>query len=402
MSIENATVTGWRPVTRQDLIDLANGGEPQKARFRDLVPQMWRERYLFGFESDGSNIRYLEGDASWRGRTVRWQICEIKTQVLRDPKFSDLDNGPIECMIYPDWGNQQPWKGILVGMKHNPNNKRNTTGMEYATKRPYERNSPNASVSFEWHVKVVDKSPKPEQEKEHEVSVKLNSMIDANGVVGVAIAEPAPQAPEPEQTSTGWRTPTVEDLKDGPIACEVRDYHDEPWIPGFLVCVHNSRAWRFEAQRQTRFYVDPPHWNQCRIRVTEPAPQAPEPEQTSTGWRTPTVEDLKNGPIWCEVRDCEKEGWTTATLRSIDFGSGFPYSCNNFAWTYCRIKVTEPAPQARFREVDTGDEGKQVEFLDERTGEFVERTLLRFATRGGCVLPVDQDGCVCVYARIRR
>jgi hypothetical protein len=321
MSIENATVTGWRPATRQDLIDLANGGEPQKARFRDLVPQMWRERYLFGFESDGSNIRYLEGDASWRGRTVRWRYCEIKTQVLRDPKFSDLDNGPIECMIYPDGEHERPQKGILVGMHHNPANKRNTTGMEYTTKWLYEKDNPNASVFFRWNVKVVDKSPKPEQEKEHEVSVKLNSMIDANGVVGVAIADSAPQAPEPEQTSTGWRTPTVEDLKDGPIACE--------------------------------------------------------------------------------VRDCGKERWTLGTLRRIDSRSEYPYMC--FAnWKQCRIKATEPASQARYRQVDTGDEGKLVEFLDERTGSFIERTLLRFATRGGCMLPVDQDGCVCVYARIRR
>jgi hypothetical protein len=322
MSIENATVTGWRPATRQDLIDLIDGGEPQEARFRDFDHQTWREQYLVGFgPRKPDSMGYFEGDISGKGKFL-WTQCEIKTQVLRDPKFSDLDNGPIECMIYPDWGNQQPWKGILVGMKHNPNNKRNTTGMEYATKRPYERNSPNASVSFEWHVKVVDKSPKPEQEKEHKVSVKLNSMIDANGVVGVAIADSAPVSDNLEQTSTGWRTPTVE--------------------------------------------------------------------------------DLKNGPIWCEVRDCEKEGWTTATLRSIDFGSGFPYSCNNFAWEQCRIKATEPASQARYRQVDTGDEGKLVEFLDERTGSFIERTLLRFATRGGCMLPVDQDGCVCVYARIHR
>jgi hypothetical protein len=393
MSIENATVTGWRPATRQDLIDLANGGEPQKARFRDLVPQMWRERYLFGFESDGSNIRYLEGDASWRGRTVRWRYCEVKTQVLRDPKFSDLDNGPIECMIYPDWGYQQPWKGILVGMKHNPNNKRNTTGMEYATKRPYEKNSPNASVSFEWHVKVVDKSPKPEQEKEHEVSVKLNSMIDANGVVGVAIADSAPQVPEPEQTSTGWRSPTVEDLKYGPIECEVRDYKKESWAASTLHGIDPNSEYP---------YICFAHWKQCRIKVTEPAPQAPEPEQTSTGWRSPTVEDLKYGPIACEVRDCDEDEWSSAILQNIGFELEYPYRCCEFNWKYCRIKVTEPAPQARYRQVDTGDEGKLVEFLDERTGSFIERTLLRFATRGGCMLPVDQDGCVCVYARIRR
>jgi hypothetical protein len=224
-------------------------------------------------------------------------------------------------MIYPDGEHERPQKGILVGMHHNPANKRNTTGMEYTTKWLYQKYDSKASVSFRWHVKVVDKSPKPEQEKEHEVSVKLNSMIDANGVVGVAIADSAPVSDNPEQTSTGWRTPTVEDLKDGPIECEVRDY--------------------------------------------------------------------------------EKEKWTVATLRGIDYRSEYPY--RGFAcWKQCRIKTTEPAPQARYRQVDTGDEGKLVEFLDERTGSFIERTLLRFATRGGCMLPVDQDGCICVYARIRR
>jgi hypothetical protein len=320
MSIENATVTGWRPVDRQDLIDLVTGGEPQEARFRDYDRQTWRERHLFGFESDGSNIRYLEGDESWRGKTVRWDQCEIKTQVLRDPKFSDLNNGPVECMIYPDGRHERPQKGILVGMRHSPANKHNTTGMEYTTKWLYEKDNPNASVSFRWHVMVVDKSPEPEQEKEHEVSVKLNSRIDANGIVGVAIADSAPQAPEPEQASTGWRSPTVEDLKYGPIECEVRDY--------------------------------------------------------------------------------KKERWTLGTLGRIDSRSEYPYMC--FAnWKQCRIKVNS-APQARYRQVDTGDEGKLVEFLDERTGSFIERTLLRFAMQGGCMLPVDQDGCVCVYARIRR
>jgi hypothetical protein len=353
MSIENATVTGWRPATRQDLIDLIDGGEHQWARFRDKVDQDWNEALLIGYR--------LSGGFWYVGATGQgWRHCEIKTQVLRDPKFSDLDNGPIECMIYPDGGYECPQKGILVGMTRKPTNKRNTTGMEYQTLWLYEKDKSYASVSHRWHVMVVDKSP------------------------------------EPEQTSTGWRTPTVEDLKDGPIACEVRDCGDgeDEWISATLQNIDSGLDYPY---RSRHF-----NWKQCRIKVTEPAPQAPEPEQTSTGWRTPTVEDLKDGPIACEVRDCEKEQWTTATLRSIDFGSGFPYSCNNFAWEQCRIKATEPAPQARFRQVYTDDKGKRVEFLDERTGDFVEGTLLRFATRGGCMLPVDQDGCVCGYARIRR
>jgi hypothetical protein len=386
MSIENATVTGWRPATRQDLIDLIDGGEHQWARFRDKVNQDWNEALLIGYR--------LSGGFWYVGATGQgWRHCEIKTQVLRDPKFSDLDNGPVECMIYPDGGHECPQKGILVGMTHKPTNKRNTTGMEYQTLWLYEKDKSYASVSHRWHVMVVDKSPKPEQEKEHEVSVKLNSMIDANGVVGVAIAYSAPQAPEPEQTSTGWRTPTELDLKDGPIACEVRDCHQDVWTTATLRSIDFGSGFPYSCNNFA--------WKQCRIKVTEPAPQAPEPEQTSTGWRTPTVEDLKDGPIDCEVRDCEKEKWTVATLGRIDYRSEYPYMC--FAnWKQCRIKATEPAPQARFREVGTGDEGKQVEFLDERTGEFVAGVLARFVNRGGFMLPVDYEGVVHMYARIHR
>jgi hypothetical protein len=393
MSIENATVTGWRPVTRQDLIDLIDGGEPLEARFRDFDHQTWREQYLVGFgPRKPDSMGYFEGDISGKGKFL-WTQCEIKTQVLRDPKFSDLDNGPIECMIYPDGGYECPQKGILVGMTHKPTNKRNTTGMEYQTLWLYEKDKSYASVSHRWHVMVVDKSPKPEQEKEHEVSVKLNSMIDANGVVGVAIADSAPQAPEPEQTSTGWRSPTVEDLKDGPIACEVRDCGDgeDEWLSATLQNIDSELDYPY---RSRHF-----NWKQCRIKATEP----PVKEPASKKYREPTLGDLENGPIDCEVRDYHDESWASRRLfcvhktRARRFETEF-----GVLWNQCRIKVTEPASQARYRQVDTGDEGKLVEFLDERTGSFIERTLLRFATRGGCMLPVDQDGCVCVYARIRR
>jgi hypothetical protein len=328
MSIENATVTGWRPATRQDLIDLIDGGEPQEARFRDHLHGLWRVGRLIGSLCGDLGIRYSQECAgAWQ---ELWRHCEIKTQALRDPKFSDLDNGPIECMIYPDGGYERPQKGILVGMRHHPTNKRNTTGMEYTTKWLHQKDDPNASVSFRWNVKVVDKSPEPEQEKEHEVSVKLGSMIDANGVVGVAIVDSEPVSDKPEQTSTGWRTPTIEDLKDGPIECE--------------------------------------------------------------------------------VRDCDEDEWTSAILQNIGFELEYPHRCREFNWKYCRIKVTEPVPQARFRrlgsarfrEVDTGDEGKQVEFLDERTGEFVAGVLARFVNRSGFMLPVDYEGVVHMYARIHR
>jgi hypothetical protein len=199
MTIDKATESGWRPVTKQDLIDLFDGGEPQAARFRDTESEPWRHDFLVGFDVVANGLRYAKQNSN-----TNWKFCEIKTQVLRDPKFSDLENGPIECMIYPDGEHERPQKGILVGMHHNPANRRNTTGMEYTTKWLYQKDKPNASVSFRWHVKVVDD--------------------------GKPTLAPITRPSQAESiTDDGWRSPTAEDLANGPIQCEVRDTLDADW-----------------------------------------------------------------------------------------------------------------------------------------------------------------------------
>jgi hypothetical protein len=108
-------------------------------------------------------------------------------------------------------------------------------------------------------------------------------------------SEPMRAANEPpvkEPSSKKYREPTLADLANGPIACEVRDYYDEPWKSGFLVCVHNSRAWRFQAQPQTRNYVYAPHWNQCRIAVpVEPIPEPAIKESLTTESNDPEIPD---------------------------------------------------------------------------------------------------------------
>jgi hypothetical protein len=69
-------------------------------------------------------------------------------------------------------------------------------------------------------------------------------------------------ATELELITKRYREPTLDDLANGPIACEVRDYHDEPWASELLVCVHKTRARRFQTQFELL-------WNKCRIEVGE-------------------------------------------------------------------------------------------------------------------------------------
>jgi hypothetical protein len=231
MTIDKATESGWRPVTKQDLIDLFDGAEPLAARFRDFDQQTWRERYLFGFESDGSNIRYLEGDASWRGRTVQWRQCEIKTQVLRDPKFSDLENGPIECLTYSDDNpTGSPLKAFLIGIQHRPNHI-NTTGIAYHVRYLTDRH--NDTPRLRWHVKVVDD--------------------------GKPTLAPITRPSQAESiTDDGWRTPTAEDLAYGPIQCEVRDTLDADWRKRELL--------RISSGSHYPYLTSGSGWRFCRIR----------------------------------------------------------------------------------------------------------------------------------------
>lgn len=227
MTIDKATESGWRRVTKQDLIDLIDGGEPQAARFRDNEHQEWHEGTLMGFRlSDGEKC-YVKSTG------FVWKQCEIKTQVLRDPKFSDLENGPIECMIYPDCEAESPRKGILIGMSYKPN-KRNSTGIEYHTKRLHEKDSPTASASHRWHVKVVDTEVEAVKTKTDELPKQV------------------------EPSNDGWRTPTVEDLKNGPIECEVRDTLDADWQKRELQRISSGSLCPYRTSRCG--------WKFCRIR----------------------------------------------------------------------------------------------------------------------------------------
>jgi hypothetical protein len=146
VSIDQATESGWQPVTKQDLIDIIDSGKPLSARFRDTEDGEWKEDLLVGYRTISGRLWYIKPTGT------NWKLCEVKTAVLRDPKFSDLENGPIECLVYLHGENHTPEKGILVGMRYQPN-KRNNTGCVYHV---IEQGQPEDDTSYHsrWCVKI--------------------------------------------------------------------------------------------------------------------------------------------------------------------------------------------------------------------------------------------------------
>jgi hypothetical protein len=81
------------------------------------------------------------------------------------------------------------------------------------------------------------------------------------------------------------------------------------------------------------------NWAACRkIEVTSSPPKR---------YRDPTKDDLKNGPIACEYRDCDDEQWRSGFLVYV-LNWDQPFLCVNkergigmaYQWEQCRIEVT--------------------------------------------------------------
>lgn len=65
--------------------------------------------------------------------------------------------------------------------------------------------------------------------------------------------------------SKRYREPTLEDLANGPVCCEVRDWDSEQWKDRQLIQIHKSGPFRFLCKNEP--YDNPLNWNQCRIEL---------------------------------------------------------------------------------------------------------------------------------------
>jgi hypothetical protein len=96
---------------------------------------------------------------------------------------------------------------------------------------------------------------------------------------------------EPEPAPKKYRTPTILDLSNGPIRCEVFDDEDEVWTKRWLTFVSDLRAFPFVT-------VDPENkdksgsWKRCRIEVAvEPVPGPVIKQSLTTESNCPEIPD---------------------------------------------------------------------------------------------------------------
>jgi hypothetical protein len=85
-----------------------------------------------------------------------------------------------------------------------------------------------------------------------------------------------------------WRTPTLEDLKNGPIKCQYRDSTAHDWHFGTLVYVLESDAPYLVIDRSNAYS----QWYQCRI------------SESTTSCSTPTGSEMNAKTKQCIIDYC--------------------------------------------------------------------------------------------------
>ena len=138
----------------------------------------------------------------------------------------------------------------------------------------------------------------------------------------------------------------------------VKKKHDDhpvepaPWTPKIgdkVVYTPDGSAWTVDrelkerADRDGKTYILESGTDVLRACLSRLAPNAPPKRH-----REPTKDDLKNGPIDCEVRNSDGEQWVWRILCGIADGSDRPFRVLNgrimdskAKWPQCRIEVAE-------------------------------------------------------------
>jgi hypothetical protein len=177
---------------------------------------------------------------------------------------------------------------------------------------------------------------------------------------------PKPKPEEIQPQAISYRTPTVKDLKNGPIWVEVSENRVD-WSPYYLIGIDANGSFKckyiggvsnlpssFQFARirdQTISDSDADAMANAELHKLgqidsyaekEPPPRATQPEGIS--YRTPTVEDLKNGPIAVEV-SIDGSKWEPRTLQRITRGGRFICECEDSLNTNCFLLARIPDHQ---------------------------------------------------------
>ena len=128
-----------------------------------------------------------------------------------------------------------------------------------------------------WEKKGIEDLRKAKWYLDRMVNEFDDLLAEASGANETPDDEPSQPAPDLSQMGIEvvsdfdkpkrYREPTLEDLKNGPIQCEVRDWDSEQWKARQLIQVHEFGPFRFLCKNES--CDNPLNWNQCRIEVTE-------------------------------------------------------------------------------------------------------------------------------------
>jgi len=276
MSVIEKIEAFWVDATADDVARVMKG-ETVEARFRDSEVIYWQIGRLNGW----ANLGFLCELANF------WRYC----QVYREPSWytNKPDPGPGYRLL-----GKSPSEDLRPGDE-----------AWYKRKNKQWAKSDNANCGLSqadeiWYrrrIEPVEPKQKPTKPEEGSVcptkgcfgALKLRPAKDCachirppcshceyNPPCCEACGWTAGDAIEPvESKAKRYRDPTLGDLRNGPIDCEVRDCDDHDWKSGILVDIHDTVSSRFRVK--TNVSGIPSHFNQCRIEPIEPVKKPIEP-----------------------------------------------------------------------------------------------------------------------------
>ena len=198
-----------------------------------------------------------------------------------------------------------------------------------------------------WEKKGIEDLRKAKWYLDRLVASFDETIAEASGANGTPIEPPKPS---PTQPPSGYRL--------------LGHAKDQPRIEGDQYWSLAIKGWTVLTGCKVE-YANQHDWAACR-KIETPSETPSKPVEIPKGfieefidllrepikpppkrYRKPTQADLRDGPIECEVRDCDIQAWRKATLQSIYSGAAYEFqvrkhgSLRENRYAQCRIEVAE-------------------------------------------------------------
>jgi hypothetical protein len=276
----------WRDATAEDVAEIIKTGKPIPARFRDDEKAKW----------------FISELAGWTAGMIQWYSTDddlwAQCQVYREP--APTRSPKDGCRMLED--NEEPMPGDFIDWG---------AGWNYLGEGFF----PSLAVAAPaWYCRPIKATVEE---------------IGKN--VGPEVIEAfSPVVVQPESTQKKYREPTLADLADGPIDCEVRDNDRQKWHPAVLHQVHPDILARYKTT-DTRKSHHVCGWAHCRIEV--PVVPCKSDRPVPKGFRL----------LGDEPRLASDGYWSQSCKDWIVIGDRVEYA-NRDKWPAIRFVVDAPEP----------------------------------------------------------